>query len=117
MWVRAEDRKRELRHVGFGDDHAARGAEPVDHRCIGLSRRRIREHFGSSTCRLAGNIEQIFDAHDRAVEWAKREARTGTSVRGIGGCTRRVGIYGETGASTLAPRIGDASEGLLKPVT
>ena len=64
----------------------------MDYRCVGRSRRRIREYFRPGTCRLAGNVEQILDAHDRAVERSKRQASTRTRIGSVGGCTCGIGI-------------------------
>jgi len=116
MRVGADAGKGEFGHVGLGRDHRACRAQPAQHRCVGRSGRRIREHLGSCARRLTGDVEQVLDADDRAIERTKAYAGTRSRIRRVGCGAGGLGIDGEAGEGTLAVRVGDASERLFQPV-
>ena len=117
MRVGAEDGKGGFIHVGLGDDHAACGAKLTHHRRVGCGWRRIGEDLGPSARRLAGDIEEVLDAHQGAIERSERHAGARTRVGSIGSGTGDIGIHGEAGALTLAVRVSNPSERLLQAVT
>jgi hypothetical protein len=67
MRIEADEGERELGHVRLSDYHAARSTKPAHHGCVGCGGRRGGEHLRAGARWLAGNIEQILDAQDRAV--------------------------------------------------
>ena len=85
MRVGADAGESEFDHVGLGDDHRAGGAKPAHDRCVARGGRRIGEHIGSRARRLAGDIEQVLDADDRAVERTERDAGARSRVGRGGG--------------------------------
>ena len=101
----------ELGHVGLGDDHRAGGAQPAHHRRVGRGGRRlVGEDFRAGAGRLAGDVEQILDADDGAVERAERHAVFGARIGGVGRRARGLGIDRQAGARPLPFRVGDARE-------
>ena len=85
MRIGADAGKGELGHIGLGDDHRAGGAQPPHDRRIGDGRRRfLGEDFRAGAGRLAGDVEQILDADDGAVERAERHAARGARIGRIG---------------------------------
>jgi len=113
MRVEANDRKSEFDHVGLGDNYRSCGAKPTHNRRIGHGGWCINEHLGTRARRLAGDIEQVLDANDGAIERTESYAGTHSRVGCVGGAVSGLRIDGKAGARTLAPRIGDASENLL----
>src|SRR5712672_464042 len=93
MGVEADTREGELRHIGFGDDHATAGAG-----------------------RLACHVEEVLDGDDRAVERTETYSCTRPGVGCVGCVTCDLRIDREAGAATLACRIRDAAESFLQPV-
>ena len=107
----------ELGHVGLGDDHRAGGAQPAHHDGVDIGRRRLfGEDFRAGAGRLAGDIEQILDADDRAVERPLRYAVRGAGVGRIGRGARGVGIDRKAGPRPLPVRVGDAGQRLFEPI-
>ena len=107
----------EFGHVGLGDDHRAGGAQPAHHDGVDLGRRRLLgEDFRAGAGRLAGDIEQILDADDGAVERPLRYAVSGAGVDGIGRGARGVGIDRKAGPRPLPVRVGDAGQRLFEPI-
>ena len=109
MRIGADAGKGEFGHVGLGDDHRAGRAQPLHHRRIGGGRRRLLgENLRAGAGRLAGDVEQILDADDDAVERAERGAARGARIGGIGRGAGGLRIDREAGARALPLRIGDA---------
>jgi hypothetical protein len=115
--IGADTREGEFGHVGLGNDHAAGSAQPPHYGRVGRRSRRIGEHLRAGARRLAGNIEQILDADDGAVERAERYADARSRIRCVGGFARGLRIHREAGAGPLPFRIGDARERLLQAIT
>ena len=65
-------------------------------------RRLLGEDFRAGAGRLAGDIEQILDADDGAVERPERHAVCGTRIGGVRRRPRGVGIDRQTGPRPLA---------------
>jgi len=109
MRVDADAGEGELRHVGLGHDHRAGGAQtaapPVHRR---KRRRLLGQHPGAGPRRLSGDVEQVLEADDHAVERAQRGAGAGTRIGRVGSRARRLGIDREARARALAARIGDS---------
>ena len=111
MRICADAGECEFAHVGLGDDHRAGGAQAPHHGRIGRGGRRLLgEDFGAGAGRFAGDIEQVLDADDRAVERPERHAGFRARVGSIGRRPRSVGVDGEAGTRALPVRIGDAGE-------
>ena len=109
MRIGADSGKRELSHVGLGEDDRARLAQPLHDDSIGRGRRRLLgQDLRTRPGRFAGNIEEILDADDDTVERSERAAAHGACIAGIGRPPRGIAIDGEAGARPLAFRIGDA---------
>jgi hypothetical protein len=109
MRIEADSRKRELGHVGLGDDDRAGLAQPLHDDGIGCSRRCfLDEDLRPCPGRFAGNIEKILDADDDAVEGSERAAACGARIAGVGRRPRGIAVHGEAGARPLAFQIGDA---------
>jgi hypothetical protein len=108
MRIGADRTKRELGHVGFCNDHSAGCTQPAHNGRVGSGRWSfLGEDLRRRPRRLAGDVEQILDADNRAVEWPERYAGFGAGVSGIGGRTRGVGINGQACLGALAFRIGN----------
>ena len=117
MRIGADTRKRELGHVGLGDDHRAGLAQPLHDGSIGRGRRRfLGQNLRTGPGRFADNIEEILDADDNAIERSERTAARGARIAGIGRRPRRIAVDGEAGAHPLAFRIGDARQRLFQSV-
>ena len=89
MRIGADAGEGEFGHVGLGDDHRAGCAQPAHDRRVGAGRRAS----SASTCEparveLAGDVEQILDADDRAVERPEANARLRARIGGLGGGAR-----------------------------
>ena len=69
---------------------------------------RVPQHQGAGRGEFAGDVEQILDGDDGAVERAERNAGAGARIGGVGHRARRLCVDGQTGARALACRIGDA---------
>ena len=70
----------------------------------------LGDDFGAGAGDFAGDVEQVLDGDDGAVERPERDAGLGA---GVGGFRRRVGSFavdGEAGARALAVRVVDAGE-------
>ena len=116
MRIGADGAEREFGHVGLGDDHRTAGAQAPHHRRVGGRRLSlVGEDFGAGARRLAGDIEQILDADDHAVERAERYARFGAGVGRIGSGARGLGVNRQAGFGALPFRIVDAGERQFKP--
>ena len=76
----------------------------------------LGENFRAGARRLAGDIEQILDADDRAVERAERDARLGPRIGGVGRRARGLGIDRETGAHALTVRLGNAGQRMFETI-
>jgi len=117
MRIGTDARKGELGHVGFRDDDGAGLAKPAHDRRIGFGRSRFfGENLRAGARRLAGNVEQILDADDGAVEWAECRGALRPRVGGVGRSTRLGGIDREAGARAFALGIGDARQRLFETV-
>ena len=84
MGIEAEGRKANstmsaCRRDGPGPPQAAH------HGRIPLRRCRIAKHDRPSRRRLAGNVEQILDRNDHAIERTERKSRPTPRIGGIGG--------------------------------
>ena len=109
MRIDADAGEGEFRHVGLGDDDGARRAQALHHRRIVLSRLALLgQHFGAGARHLAGDVEQILEGHDGAVEGPERNAGACARIGGIGRGLGLLAIDGEAGARALAVRIIDA---------
>ena len=118
MWIGTDAGKGELGHVGFRDDDRAGLAQPAHDRRIGFGRRRLfGENLRAGPRRLAGDVEQVLDAEDGAVEWTERRAALCPRVGGIGRGTRLGGVDGEASAHAFALGIGDARQRLFETVS
>jgi hypothetical protein len=84
MRILAENGEGELGHIGLGDGNGAGRAQPPHHRGVGFGPRRIREHLRPGAGRLAGDVEQVLDADDGAIERSERHASTCASIGSIG---------------------------------
>ena len=113
MRVDADAGKSEFDHVGLGDNHRASGAKPTHNRRVDQGGGRINEHLGPRARRLAGDIEQVLDANDRAIERTESYAGTRSRVGRVSSVVGGLRIDGKAGASTLALRVGNASESLF----
>ena len=117
MRIGADGAEREFGHVGLGDDHRAASAQAPHHRRIGGRRLSlVGEDFGAGARRLAGDIEQILDADDHAIERAERYARFGAGIGRIGSGARGLGVNRQAGLGALPFRIVDAGERQFKPL-
>jgi len=83
---------------------------------VGFRRPRVDQYLRTGARRLAGDVEQILDADDRAIEDPERDAGLGARVGGISRRARGVRIDGQAGACPLAFRIGDPGKGLFGTV-
>ncbi len=111
MRIDADAGKGEFGHIGFGDDHRAAGAQAPHHRRIAHRRLGLlRQHFRAGARHLAGDVEQVLDGHDRAVEGPERNSGAGTRIGRFRRGTRGVAIDREAGARALALRVIDAGE-------
>ena len=117
MRIGADGGEGELGHVGLGDDHRAAGAQPVHDRRVGIRRLSLLgKNLRAGAGRLAGDVEQILDADDRAVERAERHAVRDAGIGRIGRGAGFRGIDGEAGARAFSLWVGDAGQRLFKPV-
>ncbi len=117
MRIGADPGEGELGHVGLGDDHGARRAQTPHDRGIGGGRRRFfGEDFRAGPRRLAGDIEQILDGDDRAIERPERYADGGPRVGGVGRGPRRLGVNCQTDARALPVWLGDAEQSEFEAV-
>ena len=117
MRIGADAGEGEFAHVGLGDDHRAGRAQPLHHRRVGRGEQPfVGQHARARPRHFAGDVEQVLDADDRAVERTERLAGLGPRIGGIGRGARGLGIDRETGALALAGRIGDARQGLFETV-
>ena len=115
MRIGADGGKSEFHHVGLGDDHGAGAAQPRDDR--GVGRRGlffIGQDFRAGARDFAGNIEQILDGDDLAVEGPERNPVARPPVGGIGRGHRALLIKREAGAGAFAVRIGNIRERLFQ---
>ena len=116
MRIGAHAGEGEFRHVGLGDDDRAAGAQTAHYGSVGLGRLRLfGQQLGARARRLAGDVEQILDADDCAIERPERNAGACTRVGGVGRGLRLLAIDRETGARALALRIVDARERGVEP--
>ena len=74
------------------------------------------KNFGAGAGRLAGDVEQILDADDGAIERTERNAARRPRIGGVGRGARGIGIDRKTGARTLPLRIGDMRQRLFEPI-
>ena len=117
MRIGADGAERKFGHVGLGDDHRATSPQAPHHRRIGGRRPSlVGQHFGACARRLAGDIEQILDADDHAIERAERHAGFGAGVGRVRSGARGLGVNRQAGFSALPFRIVDAGERLFKPL-
>jgi len=117
MWIDADCRKRELAHVGLGDDHRPTATQPAYDCRVGFGGQGfVGENFRAGARRLAGNVEQILDADDRAVERAERYAIRRPRVGRVGRRPCGRGINRQTGARTLPFRLRDAKERMFETI-
>ncbi len=115
MRIGADAGEGEFGHVGLGDDHRAGLAQPPHHRRIGGGRLAfVGQHLRAGARDFAGDVEQILDGDDGAVERPERDAGLGARIGRLGGGARRVAIDGEAGARALALRIVDARQGFIE---
>ena len=104
MRIGADPAQSEFRHVGLGDDDGPGRAQPTHHwrvrsRGLGL----FGENFGADTGRLSGDVEQILDADNRAIERPKRHAVGSARIGRISGGTCRASVNRKAGADPLPP--------------
>ena len=117
MRIGADAGKGEFGHVGLGDDDRAAGAQAAHHRRVARGRLAfLGEHFGAGARHLAGDVEQVLDRDDGAIERPERDAGLGAGVGGVGGRLRLLAIDGEAGARALALGIVDARQRGLEPL-
>jgi hypothetical protein len=117
MRIGTDAGKREFGHIGFGDDHRAGGTQPLHRDGVGRGGRRLfGEDLRAGAGRLTRDIEQILDAHKRAVERAEAGAARGADIGRIGRGAGVVGIDREASPRALAVRIGNARKRLFKSV-
>ena len=117
MRIDADAGKGEFGHVGLGDNDRAAGAQGVHHRRVGLRRfALLGQHLGAGARDLAGDVEQILDGDDDAVEGPKRNAGAGARIGGVGGAARGLAIDGEAGARALAAQVVDAHQRGVEPL-
>ena len=76
----------------------------------------LGQHLGAGARDFAGDIKQILDADDRAVERPERNSGLRARIGGIGRGFRLLAINGQAGARALAFRIIDAGQRGLKPL-
>ncbi len=108
----------ELGHIGLGHDHRAARPQAAYRGRVGGSRLALLgQQFGAGARHFAGDVEQILDADNGAIERPQRNAGTGAGIGGIRRRRRRLAIDGETGAPTLAFWIGDAVKRLFESFT
>ena len=111
MRIGADAGKGKFRHVGLGDDDRARLAQPPHDGRIALGGLGFRrDELGAGARHLAGDVEQILDADDGAIEWPERNAVTRARVGRLRRGQRLLAIDGEAGARAFALRIGDFCE-------
>ena len=65
---------------------------------------------------FAGDIKQVFDAYDGAIEGSKRRTPARTRVRGVGGGSRRASIDSQTRAGALAANISNTRESRFQAI-
>src|SRR5258706_9629257 len=116
MGVEADAREGELRHIGFGDDHAAGGAEPMDDGRVGYGRRCIGQNLRAGAGRLARHVEEVLDADDRTLERTQTYSCPRPRVGCLGCVTCDLRIDSEAGAGTLAFPVRYAAESFFQPV-
>jgi hypothetical protein len=116
VWVRPNAGEREFGHSGLCDDHRARTAEAGHDRGIGERGGSVGEDPGTRARGLTGDIEQVLDADDGAVERAERLPARPALVGGIGLSSRGLRVDRKAGARAFARRIGNTLEGLFQPV-
>ena len=111
MRVDADAGKGEFRHVGLGDDDGAAAAQALHHRRIALGDFAfVGEQLGAGARDFAGDVEQILERDDGAVERPERNTGFGAGIGCFGGSTRSLAIDGETGARALAALIVNAGK-------
>ena len=116
MRIDADAGKGEFGHVGLGDDDRAAGAQGAHHRRIGVGRLALLgQNLRAGARDFAGDVEQILDGDDGAVERAERDAGAGARIGGVGGTARGLAINGKAGAHALAAQVVDAHECGLEP--
>ena len=70
----------------------------------------LGQHLGAGARDLAGDVEQVLDGDDGAVERPERNAGLGARVGGVGGGLGGLAIDRQAGARALAFGIVDARE-------
>ena len=117
MRIDADAGKGEFRHIGLGHDHRAGGAQTLHHRRIGRGRLALfGEHLGAGAGDFAGNVEQVLDTDDGAIEGPERNAGAGARIGGVRCGARRIAVNGKASARALARGVVDARKSLLKPL-
>src|SRR6185369_3514376 len=116
MRVGANAGEGKLRHVRLADDHRAGCAKARDDRRVLGCRGRVGEDRGPRACWLPGNVEQVLDADDHAVERPELRAVTRAPVCRIGGFPGCFRINRQEGSFALARGIADAGKNALETI-
>ena len=116
MRIGADGGKGKLGHVGLGDDDRAAVRSRCTTGASAVAGAAPRREFSSRRGWLAGDIEQVLDADDLAVERAERGAARRPGIGGVGGGAGRLRIDREAGPHPLTVRIGNAGERLFEAV-
>ena len=82
----------EFGHVGLADDHRPCLPQPADDDGIAQGGCGGPEHQRAGRGRLAGDIEQILDRDNGAVEWSERHAGSFARIAGVSRGPRGLGI-------------------------
>lgn len=88
MRVQPEPGIGKFRHVGLGENHGSGLAQPLHDDGIRCGRLCGFQDGGAGCRGLAGDIEQILDGEQFAVEGAKRDASPAPRIGGVGCCAR-----------------------------
>jgi hypothetical protein len=65
---------------------------------------------------LAGDVKEVLDGYDSAVQRPKRNSEARPRVGSIGGHARGIGIHRRARAASFARRIGNTVQDFLKSV-
>jgi len=82
----------EFRHVGFAKNDSAGLAQPMHHDRIGSRRRRVTQDRRTGRRRLPGDVEEVLDCDDVAVQRSETPPKLKSTVGGVGGRPCRADI-------------------------
>ena len=91
--------------VGFADDDGTGRFEPANDFRVFRCNRRIAPDDRAGQCRFSGNVEQILDRDDPAVQCPVTRACRAPRICGVGFLSRRLFVERHEGAFTVAPGV------------